>query len=45
MKDFLIGLAVIALLTAIGLFFINKMRCDPMYADSALALSNRACRE
>jgi len=45
MKDFLIGLGVILLLTAIGLYLIGRMRCDPMYADSAMALGNQVCRK
>ena len=44
-KSVWIGAGVVILLTAIGLYLVDSMRCDPMYADSALALSNRACRK
>jgi len=43
-RDVLIGLGVVVLLTAIGLFILDAMRCDPMYADGAMALGNQACR-
>jgi hypothetical protein len=38
----LVGLVVVAILLALGLYLVDRMRCDPLYSDRALAGSS--CR-